>query len=291
MVKTSRPYWEVQITIPRQYEEGVSNFLIEAGSSGIKIDQNHTRSRLSGYFGQTGFGLIQKRIHNYLEDLARLFPEKFSFRLRRSLHRTLDWSKKWRENFKPVLLGKKFAIVPAWDKGNFPQPLVIKIYPQMAFGTGTHPTTQACLLVLQKLVRPGDRVLDLGTGSGILAIAAAKLGAESVTAVDMDRGVAENARKNFRLNRVEKKIKLKIGRLKEAIISTPFDLAVANLTGEEILEEIEKLKSQVKSGGYLIISGWTREESAGLGAFLKRKRLKVVQRIEKKGWVTVVCKK
>jgi len=134
-------------------------------------------------------------------------------------------------------------------------------------------------------------VLDLGTGSGILAIAAAKLGAESVTAVDMDRGVAENARKNFRLNRVEKKIKLKIGRLKEAIISTPFDLAVANLTGEEILEEIEKLKSQVKSGGYLIISGWTREESAGLGAFLKRKRLKVVQRIEKKGWVTVVCKK
>ncbi len=290
MVRAGRPYYQLQVTIPQEFEEAVSNFLVEAGSSGVKIDQNHASCKIQGYYEGNDLKSTLKRTRIYLESLERLFPERFGFQLSSKKQKNRDWSRSWRESFRPVVLGKKIAIVPAWDKRKASQSLVIKIYPQMAFGTGTHPTTQACLLALHELVKPGDRVLDLGTGSGILAIAAAKMGGRSVVAVDTDPEVAQNARKNFRLNRVEKKIKLSIGRLDKQKNSNHFDLAVANLTGEEILEEIEELKSRVKSEGYIIISGWTKAESGRLFEILRMKELAVVRKMEKKGWATVICK-
>src|SRR5574341_597810 len=238
MVKKGRPYHQLQVTIPQDFEEAVSNFLIEAGSKGVKIDRNHASCKIQGCYEAGDLKSTLKKTRIYLESLEKLFPEKFEFQLSSKKQKSRDWSRSWREGFRPVVLGKAIAIVPAWDKGKFPQRLVIRIYPQMAFGTGTHPTTQACLLALHDLAKPGDKVLDLGTGSGILASAAAKLGARSVVAVDTDPEVVQNARKNFRLNRAEEKIKLRIGRLNKQRSSNHFDLAVANLTGEEILEEI-----------------------------------------------------
>ncbi|OGC93443.1 MAG: hypothetical protein A2142_05305 [candidate division Zixibacteria bacterium RBG_16_48_11] len=213
MVKIGRPYYELKVAVPSQFEESVSNFLIEAGSSGIKIDQNHSNCRLTGCFDDRDINSVLKNTKQYLEALVSLFPKKFSYQLGHQKREINDWSVKWRKSFKPVFLGKKIAVVPGWDKRKFAYPLVIRIYPQMAFGTGTHPTTQSCLLALSELVKPGDKVLDVGTGSGILTIAAAKLGAKSVTAIDVDRTITENAKENFKLNKVEKKIRLEIGGL------------------------------------------------------------------------------
>jgi ribosomal protein L11 methyltransferase len=188
-------------------------------------------------------------------------------------------------------VGRKLGIIAPWCKTKFPGRIIIKIYPQMAFGTGTHPTTQACLLFLAKLVRPGDIVLDLGTGSGILAIAAVKLGAGSVLAVDTDTTVKENVLKNVKLNRVENKIKLKIGRLANLQLREQFDLAVANLTGREILEEFDNLKHLVKQNGYIVISGWTKEDQKELIDYLKNKRVEILELKVKTGWVTAICRK
>ncbi len=290
LVRAGQSYYQVQIEIPREFEEAISNFLIENGSSGIKVDENKVVTRLTGYFKPRGFSGLPERTKRYLKSLHRLYP-RFIFHLTYQIKKTEDWSKRWRKNFEPVLVGKKLVIIPSWSKAKFPSRLVIRIYPQMAFGTGTHPTTQSCLLSLTKLVKPGDKVLDLGTGSGILAIAAVKLGASSVLAVDSDATVKENVLKNLKLNRVENKIKLKISRLANLQLKEEFDLVVANLTGREIFEEFENLRQSVKSNGYIIISGWTKENQKELIGYLKEKRVKIVELKQKKSWVTAVCRK
>ncbi|OGC76551.1 MAG: ribosomal protein L11 methyltransferase [candidate division Zixibacteria bacterium RBG_16_50_21] len=283
-------YYLLEVRVPREFEEAASNFLLESGSSGIKIDQNHKGCVVSGYFDKTDLTPVLKKTEKYLGSLSSLFPQRFKFSLAHNLQRTQDWSEKWRKSFKPVLFGKEMAVVPSWEKRKFRQRLVIKIFPQMAFGIGTHPTTQMCLWALSRLVRSGCSVLDLGTGSGILAIAAVKLGCDKVTAIDKDPEIEENAKKNFRLNKVEEKIDLKIVELTKIRGSERFDLAVANLTGREIFGVFRTLKSRVKPNGRLIISGWTKEDSPELLRFLKVNKVKVNQKLEKKGWVTFICK-
>jgi ribosomal protein L11 methyltransferase len=284
-------YYLLEVRVPREFEEAVSNFLLESGSSGIKIDQNHKGCIVSGYFEKSNFATVLQQANRYLYGLTSLFPQRFKFSVAHNLQRTQDWSEKWRKNFKPVLIGRQIAVVPSWEKRKFRRALVIRIFPQMAFGTGTHPTTQMCLLVLSRLVKPGYSVMDLGTGSGILAIAAAKFGAERVVAIDKDPEIEENAKKNFRLNRVEKKIDLKIGELTKIRDSARFDLAVANLTGREILGVFKTLDNRVKPNGRLVISGWTREDGPELTRFLREKKVRVEQKLEKKGWVTVICRR
>lgn len=291
MGRITTSYNLLRVSIPLEFEEPVSNFLIESGSWGVKLEQNHSRSEVTGYFQSQKSRPFLQRTKKYLEDLAELFPDKFVYRLSHQIEKKQDWSKIWRKSFKPVFLGKRIAVVPAWYKKKVSYAMVIKIFQQMAFGTGTHPTTQSCLLALDKLVKPKDKVLDSGTGSGILAIAAAKLGAGAVLAVDKDKIVAENARKNFRLNRVGEKVKLKIGSLDRIKKPASFDLAVANLTGSEIFEAFDNLKNQIKVGGSLLISRWTKEESQRLIGFLNQERLKIVERMGKKGWVTLICRK
>jgi len=291
MGRITRSYNLLRVSIPLEFEEAVSNFLIEAGSRGVKLEQNHSRSEVTGYFQSQKSRPFLQRTKRYLEGLAELFRDKFSYNLSHQIEKKQDWSVTWRKSFKPVYLGKKLVVLPAWYKKKLSYPVVIKIIPQMAFGTGTHPTTQSCLLALAKLVKPKDKVLDLGTGSGILAIAAAKLGAGMVLAVDKDRMVTESARKHFRLNRVGKKVKLKIGSLDKIQKPASFDLGVANLTGSEIFEVFDNLKNKIKVGGNLIISGWTKEESRDLTGFLSRRRMNIVERMDRKGWVTLICKK
>jgi ribosomal protein L11 methyltransferase len=284
-------YYLLEVRVPREFEEAASNFLLESGSSGIKIDQNHKGCVVSGYFDKTDFAPVLRKTAKYLGSLSSLFPQRFKFSLAHKLQRTQDWSQKWRKNFKPVLIGKEIAVVPSWEKRKFRQRLVIKIFPQMAFGIGTHPTTQMCFLALSRLVKPGYSVLDLGTGSGILAIAAVKFGAEKVVAVDKDPEIEENAKKNFKLNRVEKKISLVIGELAKIRDSARFDLAVANLTGREVFGVFRTLKSRVKPNGRMTISGWTKEDSPELLRFLRKNKVRIEKKLEKKGWVTVICRR
>jgi ribosomal protein L11 methyltransferase len=284
-------YHLVEVRIPAEFEEAVSNFLLESGSSGVRIDQNHRGCLVSGYFDNKDFSGVSKGVDKYLHSLKSLFPGKFDFSLSLRLRKIKDWSENWRRNFKPVLVGKKIAVVPSWEKKKFKRPVVIKIFPQMAFGTGTHPTTQMCLLALSKLVRSGYSVLDLGTGSGILAIAAAKLGAQRVVAVDKDPVIEENAKKNFRLNKMDKRIGLEIGELTKITGSPRFDLAVANLTGREVFAAFVTLKDRVKPNGRLVISGWTKEDSPELLRFLRINKVEIERRLEKRGWVTVICRR
>ncbi|HPA15689.1 MAG TPA: 50S ribosomal protein L11 methyltransferase [Desulfobacterales bacterium] len=167
-----------------------------------------------------------------------------------------DWSETWKAYFQPEKIGKKIVVKPTWNKYDpGPGQIVLEIDPGMAFGTGTHPTTAACINLIEKYLMPGDSLLDVGTGSGILLIAAAKLGAGKVCGVDNDPIAVEIAAKNLRLNKIEtKKIQVIAGNLVEKIQGR-FHLVVANILSEVILVLLDQIKRVLKENGIFIGSG------------------------------------
>ncbi len=147
-----------------------------------------------------------------------------------------DWATAWKKYYHPVQISDTFTIVPTWEEYTpaSPDEKIIELDPGMAFGTGTHPTTTMCIRALEKTVQPGDTVIDVGTGSGVLSIAAAKLGASSVQAYDLDPVAVESAEMNVRLNKTDDIVSVGQNSLLEGI-EGPVDLIVANLLAEIIL--------------------------------------------------------
>ena len=146
-----------------------------------------------------------------------------------------DWANAWKPYFPVLRVGESTVVVPAWRRyRRQPNERIVRLDPGMAFGTGMHPTTRLCLMAVEQLVRPGCRVLDLGTGSGILGLAAARHGAEKVLALDLDPLAVEAARKNVRLNRLGRVMKVLEGTLssdqKEGATFGEFDVILANIT-------------------------------------------------------------
>ncbi len=165
-----------------------------------------------------------------------------------------DWSEKWRENIRPVRVGP-LVVVPPWlmDEALPDERLIID--PGMAFGTGDHATTRGCIACLVRAVTPGARVLDFGCGSGILAIAAMKLGAAEATAVDCDPKAAELAAENARVNGVA--IEARTGETPPAGL---FDIVVANIQSSVLFPLLPDLKARVRPGGWLILAGLLADE-------------------------------
>jgi ribosomal protein L11 methyltransferase len=166
-----------------------------------------------------------------------------------------DWSVSWREFFGVVETGGRVVIVPSWiDHAAAPGQLVIRLDPGRAFGTGHHETTRMCLASLERLLRPGDAVLDVGTGSGILAIAAVLLGAGPVTALDIDPIAVEVAGVNFAENGVTRRVAVSAGVLTAAHTGR-YDTVVANITTEANIGLAPAFATVLRPGGRLILSG------------------------------------
>jgi ribosomal protein L11 methyltransferase len=185
-----------------------------------------------------------------------------------------NWHDAWRQYFRPVEITSRTVIVPSWEEHlatAYEQlnKLVLRIEPGMAFGTGTHATTQLCLKLAERLVRPGDRVLDAGTGSAILAIAAAKLGASYVLGFDLDPDVEENAADNIRLNHVpEGVVDIRIAAL-DALPHDVYDVIICNMLSHEFQPLLADLAKMLKAGtGHLLLSGMLLEEEETVKGWL-----------------------
>jgi ribosomal protein L11 methyltransferase len=189
--------------------EAVSNFMFEQGALG-------TEERPEGilaYFRGTHFsGKTSRVLESYLEKI-RLLGCDVGTPVWSDVQEE-DWGAKWRDGFRPVIVTDRIVVKPPWEKApaGFGG-IAIDIYPRMAFGTGTHETTQLCLILLEKHLVSGGTVLDLGTGSGILAIAAAKLGAGQILGLDPDQDAIDNATENVRSNGVEDRVSVRLGSL------------------------------------------------------------------------------
>lgn len=166
-----------------------------------------------------------------------------------------DWSESWKKSFKPIRLGDHIVICPGWlEYEKQPDDKVIEIDPGMAFGTGTHETTGMCAALIEKYVQPGQRVIDIGTGSGILAIVAAHMGAKEVLATDLDAVAVRVAAENAALNGFGDKIDCRCGDLLD-VVDVSGDVVIANIIADVILMLAKPVRERIVPNGVFICSG------------------------------------
>lgn len=199
-----------------------------------------------------------------------------------------DWADVWKEHFHPLRVGQRIVIKPTWREFQAgPDDIIIELDPGMAFGTGLHPTTQTCLLALEERVRSGMRVLDLGTGSGILALAAAKLGADTVLALDTDPVAVAAARENITRNDVAGRVAIDLGSLDRA--TGTYDLVVVNILAKVIITLLrEGLAERVRTEGQWVMAGIIEPQVAEIIAALEVSRLQVTEQKQIADWVTLI---
>ncbi len=226
----------------------------------------------------------KERLYTLLGHLSLIVPLKLEEEVLEE-----DWALAWRAHFTPLHIGR-LVVKPSWhDCAPGPGETVLELDPGQAFGTGHHPTTRMCLLLLQKYLRPGMEVLDLGTGSGILALAAARLGAGSVLALDTDPLAVKAARENVRKNGLGGAIKVRKGTLDPRWGC--FDLIAANLTARTILELLPALSSSLKGGGLLIAGGIIGDREDEVEKGLLGAGLKLQEKAAEGEWRTLAAYK
>ncbi|MEG0864593.1 MAG: 50S ribosomal protein L11 methyltransferase [Clostridia bacterium] len=198
-----------------------------------------------------------------------------------------DWSEVWKKFYKPFRVGTKLVVKPTWEPFERKQgDLVIELDPGMAFGTGTHETTFMCMQLLERHLTQGMRVMDVGTGSGILAIAAAKLGAKEVLAIDIDPDAVKVAKENITLNHVNENVRVVVGDLVKSE-AMPCELAVANIVADAICMLAGPLTRHLVPHGLLLCSGIIREREQDVLTAAKAAGYQLTDRIEKGEWVAL----
>lgn len=265
-----RERWlKIEIYTPPELVDALSNYVTEIGAQGAfqeelepfsPNDQPAAQEKLNAFL-PVDSRLEHRMAHleTYIESLTQLFPHLTAVTCKTETIDDPDWGEQWKKYFKPIRVSKNIVIKPTWERFTAQgHDIVIEIDPGMAFGTGQHPSTRMCLeamedIFLKQRAVPGWRVLDVGTGTGILGIASAKLGAEKVVCIDIDRKAAEIARENVQINHVEDRVKV-VNRDVTAL-HDPFSMIIANLTAKILLRLKPQFISLLSNGGYLVLSG------------------------------------
>ncbi|SER70798.1 50S ribosomal protein L11 methyltransferase [Salipaludibacillus aurantiacus] len=203
-----------------------------------------------------------------------------------------EWATAWKKYYKPVKVSDHITITPTWEDYSPVQDseIIIELDPGMAFGTGTHPTTVLCIQALERHLNQGDMVLDVGTGTGVLSIAAAKLGASQVDALDLDEVAVKSAKINTKLNKVHDKVSVRQNNLLENTDHSP-DLIVANILAEVITGMSGEAFASLKPGGKLITSGIIQTKREMVREALQSSGFYIEEIIEMEDWLSFTAKK
>jgi len=249
-------WYELRIRVAAEAVEAVGDKLRQLRSRGVVIEGRKGHRLVRGYFfGETLADWAAEEMRTFLLGLPAWGLSAGPGQVQCSPVNERDWKEAWKAHFQPRRVGRRFVIAPRWAKVNIqPEEVLIVLDPGLAFGTGEHETTRLCLTLLEDTLQGGELVADVGTGSGILAIAAAKMGARRVEATDVDPVAVEIARENAARNGVGKVVRVR----EEAFLGglTGIEVLVANLNTALVKQLLPRVQAAVVPGGRVILSGF-----------------------------------
>ncbi|PUB12527.1 50S ribosomal protein L11 methyltransferase [Paenisporosarcina sp. OV554] len=307
---------ELSIHTTHEAVEAVSNVLHEAGASGVVIEDSMEFARerqdmfgeiyalnpndfpaegviLKAYLPVSSFlGETVEEVKLAINNLSNYGINVGENEVMISEVNEEEWATAWKKYYHPVKISERFTIVPTWETYEpvSTDELIIELDPGMAFGTGTHPTTVMCLQALEKTVKSGDYVTDVGTGSGVLAIGAALLGAKHVHALDLDEVAVRSAKINVKLNKVQQVANVVHGNLLDTV-EQQSDVVVANILAEIIMSFTNDAFQVVKEGGMYITSGIIGAKKEDVKQSLEAAGFVIVEVMMMEDWVTILSKK
>lgn len=300
------PRWlEVSLVVDGEMAEAVSDVLGRFVSNGVVVESNVKFLDAEDEGTPTGpvrvFGYLP--VNEQLEEARHRLEEALWHvsqiqALPPASYKTIideDWMAAWKQHYHPIPIGSKLLVLPAWLPNEYPDRIAVKIDPSMAFGTGTHPTTQLCLEAVETYTQPGTNVIDVGCGSGILSIAALKLGAAHALAVDIDPQAIRSTRENAVANDILARLETGQGSVDE-ILNGKFTLSQAPLVLANILAPIiirlftSGLAKLVAPGGILILSGILDKQAEDVLAAAQAHDLMEIERRQITDWVAMVMR-
>jgi ribosomal protein L11 methyltransferase len=297
---------EVSLTVNGELAEAVADVLARFAFSGVMMEQGVKYTDDEDLGTPTGPITVRAylEMNDQIEETRQKLEESLYYLgmiqpLPAASYKEIadqNWMEAWKQHYKPILIGERLVIVPAWMDSPNPNRIAIKIDPGMAFGTGTHPTTQLCLELMEAIVRvdgrPPLRVIDVGCGSGILSIAAIKLGATSALGVDIDSGSIDNARENANANSIGDELILGVGSVQE-ILNEKFQfrkapLVVANILAPVIIRLFDAaLAELIDNSGTILLSGILQEQAQNVIGAAQAKGLRMNERRQMGDWVAL----
>lgn len=304
---------ELSVVVNNEAEESVTEILQNAGSNGVAIeDSNELHREREDRFGEIFALNPQDYPENHMIIKAYYNESQFTRTLLESIESKIlkldilnhdvfkmthqdieesDWENEWKNYFHPFKASERFFIVPSWESiQKDAQHLNIELDPGMAFGTGDHPTTSMCLKAIEKIVQPHHRVIDVGTGSGILSIASHLLGAQHVKALDLDEMAVQVARENFKKNHCESHIQTTTGNLLTDE-HDHYDVVIANILAHVITLMVEDAYQTLNQDGFFIASGIIDDKAEVLINQMKETGFSIIETQQDNGWVCITAQK
>ena len=306
---------EVQIKTTTEAEEAVANILYELGVGGLAIeDQNDILAFakneddwdyidpsllkqdfegviIKGYFPESE-DLIDKieLIKQNVEKIPQYNLDKGLGEVTTTEVYEKDWAESWKKYYKPKKIGEKIVVKPTWEEYEEKSgEIIVELDPGMAFGTGTHETTTMCIRALEKYTKPNSTIFDIGCGSGILSIAAAKLGGKRVVGVDLDELPVKVSKENVKLNKVSDVVEIRRGNLLD-VVDEKADIIVSNIIAEVIVTLTSDIVPYLKGDSIFISSGIIIEKVDMVVNALLKEGFKVLEISKMNGWACIVSK-
>ena len=293
---------EVSLTVNGELAEAVAEVLARFAYSGVMMEQGV--KYMDDEDAGTPTGPITVRayleVNNEIEETRQKLEESLYYLgmiqpLPAASYKEIadqNWMEAWKQHYKPILIGERLVIVPAWMDSPDPSRVAIKIDPGMAFGTGTHPTTQLCLELIEHYLNESKIVIDIGCGSGILSIAALKLGSDKALGLDIDAASIKNARENAETNQIGEELILGVGSVQE-ILDGKFafnkaPLVVANILAPVINRLFDSgLANLIEDHGVIILGGILQEQEQSVIEAAQAKGLRMNERRQMGDWVAL----
>lgn len=320
-------WYELTIATTEIATEMISNFLHEHGAGGVSIEESEHLNKprdtsfgqwydkplndipegqaiIKGYFPEdTVMEQLIDELKPRIEGLREFEIDPGDVQYSYVEVDDEDWATAWKDYFHPIRITDKITIKPTWEQYE-PEAdeLIIELDPGMAFGTGTHPTTSLCLKTLEAVIQGGEEVIDVGTGSGVLAIGAVKLGAKSVLALDLDPVAVSSATENVSLNGLSEQVDIHLSDLLGVLrqdgaessalkVKPPVDLVVANILAEIILLFTDDVYEALKPGGLYIASGIWKNKEDVVEQGLLAAGFEVQEKFRDEDWLAFVARK